>query len=377
MRIPGFNTAIEMALCPAAVKQGARGDAGVTVGRYDLEDAAPAGGTMDLDRRKQGFGLARLLAAGVLPAVFSVVLAAAAAAQDYPQRLVTIIVPYPAGGTGDILPRAMADVLAQQTGQNFIVDNKPGATQTIGARLAVSAKPDGYTIFFGSVTSLAINPSVKKELPYDPVRDFEPISLTFVSPQYLLARRDLPANSVGELIELAKRMPGKLNYASIGPASSVHLAAELLKTMAGIDMTHVPYTGSGPAVRDTIAGHVDLTLTAGGMTYANQLKVLGVTSARRTSVAPQVPAIAETLPGYEATVWFGFLAPAGTPKEIVGRLAAEMKTAVASGALRERLKVAAADIELAASTPDEFRTHIQKEIPRWRNMIKAANIPLE
>jgi tripartite-type tricarboxylate transporter receptor subunit TctC len=380
------------------------GDAGVTVGRYDLEDAAPAGGTMDLDRRKQGFGLARLLAAGVLSAV----LAAAAVAQDYPQRVVTIIVPYPAGGTGDILPRAMADVLAQQTGQNFIVDNKPGATQTIGARLAVSAKPDGYTIFFGSVTSLAINPGVKKELPYDPVRDFEPISLTFVggagerserparqlysecarrtlalnrarrrAPQYLLARRDLPANSVGELIELAKRMPGKLNYASIGPASSVHLAAELLKSMAGIDMTHVPYTGSGPAVRDTIAGHVDLTLTAGGMTYANQLKVLGVTSARRTSVAPQVPAIAETLPGYEATVWFGFLAPAGTPKQIVGRLAAEMKTAVASGALRERLKVAAADIELAASTPDEFRTHIQKEIPHWRNVIKAANIPLE
>ena len=349
------------------------GDAGVTVGRYDLEDAAPAGGTMDLDRRERGFGLRRLLAAGGLWAV----LAAAAVAQDYPQRVVTIIVPYPAGGTGDILPRAMADVLAQQTGQNFIVDNKPGATQTIGARLAVSAKPDGYTIFFGSVTSLAINPSVKKELPYDPVRDFEPISLTFVSPQYLLARRDLPANSVGELIELAKRMPGKLNYASIGPASSVHLAAELLKTMAGIDMTHVPYTGSGPAVRDTIAGHVDLTLTAGGMTYANQLKVLGVTSATRTSAAPQVPAIAEVLPGYEATVWFGFLAPAGTPKQIVGRLAAEMKTAVASGALRERLKVAAADIELVASTPDEFRAHIQKEIPHWRNVIKAANIPLE
>src|ERR1700716_999664 len=198
------------------------GDAGVTVGRYDLEDAAPAGGTMDLDRRKQGFGLARLLAGGALSAGFG----AAAVAQDYPQRVVTIIVPYPAGGTGDILPRAMADVLAQQTGQNFIVDNNPGATQTIGARLAVSAKPDGYTIFFGSVTSLAINPSVKKELPYDPVRDFEPISLTFVSPQYLLGRRDLPANSVGELIDLAKRMPGKLNYASIGPASSVHLAAE-------------------------------------------------------------------------------------------------------------------------------------------------------
>jgi tripartite-type tricarboxylate transporter receptor subunit TctC len=328
---------------------------------------------MDLARRKCGFGLLRLLAAGVLSAV----LAAPATAQDYPQRVVTIIVPYPAGGTGDILPRAMADVLTQQTGQNFIVDNKPGATQTIGARLAAGAKPDGYTIFFGSVTSLAINPSVKKELPYHPIKDFEPIALPFIAPQYLLARRDLPATSVAELIALAKAAPGKLNYASIGPASSVHLAAELIKTMAKVDITHVPYTGSGPAVRDTIAGHVDFTLTAGGLAYASQAKVLGVTSAQRTAIAPDVPAIAETLPGYEATVWFGFLAPTGTPKEIVNKLAVEMKIAVTSGALRERMKAAANDIELVTIGPDEFRAYIQKEIPHWRTVIKAANIPME
>ena len=256
--------------------------------------------------------LRRALAMTALAAALAV---SAASAQDH--RVVTIIVPYPAGGLGDILPRAMADVLAQQTGQSFVVDNKPGATQMIGARLAPNAKPDGATIFFGSVTSLAINPSVKKELPYDPVRDFEPIALTFVSPQYLITRRGLAPNSMRELVDLARREPGRLNYASIGPGSSVHLAAELLKILAGIEMTHVPYSGSGPAVRDTIAGHVDLTFTAGGMTYADQAKVLGVTSAKRTSAAPQVPAIAEILPGYEATVWFGFLAPAGTPKEIV------------------------------------------------------------
>jgi tripartite-type tricarboxylate transporter receptor subunit TctC len=298
-----------------------------------------------------------------------------AAAQE--PRVVTIIVPYPAGGIGDILPRAMADVLGQQTGRSFVVDNKPGATQTIGARLAAAAKPDGATIFFGSVTSLAINPSVKKDLPYDAIKDFEPIALTFVAPQYLLARRDLPANSMRELIDLARRMPGKLNYASIGPASPVHLAAELIKTMAGIDITHVPYTGSAPAIRDTVAGHVDFTLTAGGMAYATQAKVLGVTSATRTSAAPDVPAIAETLPGYEATVWFGFLAPAATPKETVGKLATDMKTAVTSGALRERLKAAATDIELTAMMPEEFRGYIQKEIPHWRTVIKAANIPME
>ena len=316
--------------------------------------------------------LACALAMTALAAAFG---APAASAQDH--RVVTIIVPYPAGGIGDILPRAMADVLAQQTGQTFVVDNKPGATQMIGARLAANAKPDGATIFFGSVTSLAINPSVKKELPYDPVRDFEPIALTFVSPQYLITRRGLAPNSMRELVDLAKREPGKLNYASIGPGSSVHLAAELLKIVAGIDMTHVPYSGSGPAVRDTIAGHVDLTFTAGGMTYADQAKVLGVTSAKRTSAAPQVPAIAETVPGYEATIWFGFLAPAGTPKEIVDRLARDMNKAVESGALRERLKAAATEIELLTSTPEAFRAHIQKEIPHWRGVIRAANIPLE
>jgi tripartite-type tricarboxylate transporter receptor subunit TctC len=301
--------------------------------------------------------------------------ASVAAAQD--PRVVTMIVPYPAGGLGDILPRAMADVLAQQTGRTFIVDNKPGATQMIGARLAAAAKPDGATIFFGSVTSLALNPSTRKDMRYDPVKDFEPIALTYVAPQYLLARPGLAPNTMRELIDLAKREPGKLNYASIGPGSSTHLAAELLKTLAGIDMTHVPYTGSGPAVRDTIAGHVDLTFTGGGMTYADQVKVLGVTSATRSAASPQIPAIAETVPGYEATIWFGFLAPAGTPKDIVERFSHEMKTAVDSGALGERLRAAATEIDLTASTPEEFRAHILKEIPHWRSVIKAANIPLE
>ena len=317
--------------------------------------------------------LRRALAMTALAAALAV---SAASAQDH--RVVTIIVPYPAGGLGDILPRAMADVLAQQTGQSFVVDNKPGATQMIGARLAANAKPDGATIFFGSVTSLAINPSVKKELPYDPVRDFEPIALTFVSPQYLITRPGLAPNSMRELVDLAKREPGRLNYASIGPGSSVHLAAELLnEILAGIEMTHVPYSGSGPAVRDTIAGHVDLTFTAGGMTYADRAKVLGVTSAKRTSAAPQVPAIAESVPGYEATIWFGFLAPAGTPKETVDRLARDMNKAVESGALRERLKAAATEIELVVGTPEQFRAHIQREIPHWRGVIRAANIPLE
>jgi tripartite-type tricarboxylate transporter receptor subunit TctC len=302
-----------------------------------------------------------------------------AAAQDYPHKVVTMIVPYPAGGLGDILPRAMADALTQQMGVSFIVDNRPGATQTIAARLAAAAKPDGATIFFGSVTALVINQSLKKSLPYDPVKDFAPISLTYESPQYLITRPNLPANTMPELIEFAKRNPGKLNFASIGPGSTVHLAGELLKSLAGIDMTHIPYTGSAPAVRDTIAGHVDLTFTGGGMTYADagQVKALGVTSAKRTTAAPQVPAIAEYVPGYDANVWFGFLVPSGTPKPIIDILAREMKKAIDTGALGTRLKAAKTEVELVGSTPEEFRAYIQNEIPRWAKIIKAANIQPE
>jgi tripartite-type tricarboxylate transporter receptor subunit TctC len=312
-------------------------------------------------------------------ALVAAVTAGTATAQDYPHKVVTMIVPYPAGGLGDILPRAMAETLTQQMGVSFIVDNRPGATQTIAARLAAAAKPDGATIFFGSVTALVINPSLKKSLPYDPVKDFEPISLIFESPQYLIARPTLPANSLPELIEFARRNPGKLNYASIGPGSTVHLAGELLKSLARVDMTHIPYTGSAPAVRDTIAGHVDFTFTGGGMTYADagQVKALGVTSSKRTTAAPQVPAIAEFLPGYDANVWFGFLVPTGTPKPLIDTLAREMKKVIDSGALANRLRAAKTEVELVGSTPEQFRAYIQSEIPRWRDILKAANIQPE
>lgn len=292
-------------------------------------------------------------------------------------KLVTIIVPYPAGGLGDIMPRAVAEILSTQTSDTFIIDNKPGATQTIGARMAAQAKPDGGTILFGSVTSLVINPATKKSLPYDPVKDFEPISLVFIAPLYLMVRHDLPVNSLAELIDLAKRAPGTLTYASGGVGSSSHLAGELLKTRAGIDMVHIPYTGTGPAVRDVIGGHVDMTFTGSGLSYTDHLKVLAVTSAKRTEAAPAVPAISETIPGYDATGWFGFLAPAGTPAGIVDRLASEIRRSVTSGTLRDRMKATGNELEFWGSTPDEFRSYIAKEIPQWKAVVKAANIPVE
>jgi tripartite-type tricarboxylate transporter receptor subunit TctC len=296
-----------------------------------------------------------------------------ALAQDYPSRPVTIIVPYPAGGLGDILPRAMADVLQRQTGQPFVIDNKPGATQMLGTRLAARATPDGYTLLFGSVTSLAINPAMKSDLPYDPVKDFEPIALTYVSPMYLVTRLDLPVNAVKDLIALAKREPGKLNYASGGVGSSSHLAGELFKTLAGVSMTHVPYAGTGPAVRDVIGGFVDLTFTGSGMSYARngQVKALAVTSAARSEAAAEIPTLAELgLPGYEATIWFGFLAPAGTPGKIVDALYAEMKRAVDSGALADKLRANSDEVELVARPPAEFRALIGQEMPRWRGLFR-------
>jgi tripartite-type tricarboxylate transporter receptor subunit TctC len=303
--------------------------------------------------------------------------AASAAAETYPARPVTIVVPYPAGGLGDILPRAMAQVLQEQTGQAFIVDNRPGATQAIGTRYAAHAAADGYTVLFGSVTSLALNPILKKDMPYDPLKDFEPIALTYLSPMYLVTRPDLKMNSVKDLIALAKAEPKKLNYSSGGVGSSSHLAAELFNTIAGTSMTHVPYAGTGPAIRDTMAGIVDLTFTGSGMSYAKQgqVKALATTGATRSQAAPELPTLAESgLAGYEASIWFGFLAPAGTPKPIIDKLYAEMKKAVDSGALRERLRAANDEIELVARPSQEFRAFIVKEIDRWRRVTKAADL---
>jgi tripartite-type tricarboxylate transporter receptor subunit TctC len=275
------------------------------------------------------------------------------------------------------MPRAMAEVLRVRTGHTFVIDNKPGATQMLGARAAAQARPDGGTILFGSATSLVVNPAIKKNLPYDPVKDFEPISLVFIAPLYLVARRSLPVHALPDLIELAKSEAGRLTYASGGVGSTSHLAGELLKTLAGIDMVHVPYAGTGPAVRDVIGGHVDLTFTGSGLSYADQVKIIAVTTAKRAEAAPDVPAIDEIVHGYDATGWFGFLAPAGTPKATVDWFATEMRRAVESGELKERMEAGGNELQFWGSTPEEFRDYIGKEIPQWKAVVKAANIPVD
>ena len=297
-------------------------------------------------------------------------------AQTYPIKPVRIISPYPAGGLGDVLPRTLGAQLAEQMGQQFITDNRPGGSQIIGAQLAAKSAPDGYTLFFGSVTSLAINVSAQRKLPYDPIKDFAPVSLGFSTPLWLVVHPSVPAKNVKELVALVRARPGKLTFASGGPGSSNHLAGELFKYLIHADLVHVPYKGAGPAMIDVIGGHVDIMFEGGAIQHAKDGKVraLAVTSARRSPVAPQVPTMGEAgVPGYESTIWFGIVAPAGTSGAIVNRLSQEIAKALAQPALRERLS----NVNLIGSTPDEFAAHIRAEIPKWRRVIENAKISFD
>ncbi|MEQ1773786.1 MAG: tripartite tricarboxylate transporter substrate binding protein [Burkholderiales bacterium] len=307
---------------------------------------------------------------------FSLSVFVVVSAQTYPAKPVRIIVPYPAGGLGDILPRALGASLGEQTGQLFVTENRPGASQMIGAQLAAKAAPDGYTLFFGSVTSLAINVSAQKQLPYDPLRDFAPVSLCFSTPLYLVVNPVVPARSVKELIALVRARPGKLTFASGGPGSSNHLAGELFKFLIGADIVHVPYKGAGPAMVDVIGGHVDMMFEGAGINYAKdgKVRVLAVSSAARSPVAPQLPTMQEAgVPGYESTIWFGIVAPGATPAPIVARLSQEIVKALAQPVMRERL----AAVNLIGTTPEVFAAHIRAEIPKWRKVIDNAKIRFE
>ncbi len=298
------------------------------------------------------------------------------AARDYPAKPVRIISPYPAGGLGDIFPRAMANGLAERFEQPVIVDNRPGASQMIGAQLAAKSAPDGYTLFFGSVTSLAINISAQKNLPYDPVKDFTPVSFCFSTPLYLVINQALAATSVKELIALAKTRPGGLTFASGGPGSSTHLAAELFRALSGINLIHVPYKGSAPAMTDVMAGHVDFMFEGGGINYIRDGKVRGlaVTSLKRSANAPNLPTMNEAgVAGYEAAIWFGVVAPAATPRAIVTRVSTEIGKVLNQPQFRERLPA----LDIAPGTPEAFGNYIRSEIPKWRKVIENAKFAIE
>ena len=323
--------------------------------------------------------LSRVFALGICVAGLSV--APAALAQGYPTKPVRVVVPYPPGGVGDTTMRAIAQQLSESLGQPFVIDNKPGASQMIGADAVAKAAPDGYTLFLGSVTSLAINISSQKKMPYDPVKDFAPVSMLYFSPMYLVVNPAVPAQSVKELVGLAKAQPGKLSFASIGQGGSIHLAGEMFKSMAGVDITHIPYKGSAPALTDIIAGQVNLMFDAGvsalPQVRAGKLRALAITTAKRVDSTPDLPTVAEAggLPQYEATLWFGLVAPAATPRDIVNRLSQELAKILRQPALQARFTNLG--VEFSASSPDEFATYIRTETVKWGKVFRDAKVEQE
>ena len=317
---------------------------------------------------------------GLLVAAVLTIVATTTLAQTWPNKPVRIIVPYPPGGVGDTFTRSLAQQLSERLGQPVLIENKPGASQIIGAELAAKAAPDGYTLFLGSVTSLAINVRSQKKLPYDPVRDFAPVSLCFASPLYLVVNPALPASSVVELIALARAKPGQLTFASVGQGGSLHLAGELFKSMTGVDMTHIPYKGSAPALADVMGGQVsmifDVGVSALPQVRAGKLRALAITASRRSEGTPEYPTIAEAgVPGYEASIWFGIVAPAGTPAPVVARLSREIAQIVRTPAIRERF--VPLGLDLIGGTPEEFAATMRSEIPKWARVLQDARVEPE
>ena len=298
----------------------------------------------------------------------------------YPVRPVRFIVPFAPGGSTDTLARTLAQRLSDALGQQVVVDNRAGGNGNIGTELVARAAPDGHSIVLGYIANLGIGPSLYAKLPFDPVKDFAPITLLAVAPNILVAHPSVPVKSVRELVAYAKANPQKVNYASAAVASLGHLAGELLNSSAGIQMQHVPYKGSGQAVIDLLAGQVQIMFS--GMSSvmphikAAKLRPLAVTGARRSAAAPEVPTIAESgYPGFEASAWYSVMAPAGTPRSVVMRLNSEILRALKVPEVKERLENVG--FEIVGSSPDECATYIRSEIVKWAKVVKASGIKAE
>jgi tripartite-type tricarboxylate transporter receptor subunit TctC len=304
---------------------------------------------------------------------------AAAQTSAFPSKPLRIVVPYPPGGIGDTMARELAQALAARLGQPVLVDNRPGASLRIGAEAVAKAPPDGHTLFLGSLSAMVLNTYALKQLPYDPVKDFAPVSMFFSTPLFLVAHPSVPARDVAGLVQHARAHPGKLNYGSLGSGTSLHLTAEMFKAATGTFMVHIPYKGSAPALTDLIAGEIQLMFDAGSSSLphvrAGKLRVLGVTSAKRVPGTPEVPAIAETVPGFEASFWFALFAPAGSPATAVERLSSEINEVLRTPALRDRYK--ADGVEVFGSTPAELAARMQADGPKWTAIQKRAGVQPE
>jgi len=302
---------------------------------------------------------------------------AGAGANEYPTRPVRIIVGFPPGGATDLVARAIGPKLSEALQQQVVIDNRAGANGTIGATLAAGATPDGYSLHLGTLGALVISPTITK-VPYDPIKDFTTISLAVQLQNMFLAHPTLAARTIPQLIALEKKKPGALNYASSGLGSPGHLAGELFKSMAGIEMVHIPYKGGAPALTDLLGGQVPLFVavisTGVPPVKAGKAVALAVTGAKRSTALPDVPTVAETpgMKGYEASNWYGMVAPAGTPQPVIDRLHKDIVATLNSADVRDALL--ARGIETAASTPEEFAAYIKSETEKWGKVIRAANL---
>ena len=324
--------------------------------------------------RTRWAGCCNVLAAALLA------LTSATALANYPDRPLRLIVPFPPGGAVDVLGRAVALNVRDALGQNIVVDNRPGFGGAVGSELAARATADGYTLLMGSTSTISINPALVPKLAYDPARDFVPITLVAFVPHVLAASASLPGATLKEFIAYAKSRPGQLAYGSAGTGTPHHIALEMFKQMTGVDMLHVPYKGTAPALIDLLSGRVACmsaeVLALLPHVRAGKLRALGIATATRNQVAPEIPTVAEAgLPGFEVTSWYGILAPAGTPREVTNRLARDIAKSLGTADMRQRF----ADLGATpvGNTPDEFAAFIKREAAKWANAIKISGAKVE
>lgn len=321
--------------------------------------------------------LFRALAAALAMAACTAV--AFAQAPAYPAKPVRIIVPYPAGGTTDIIARLAAAQLSERLRQPFVVENRAGASGAIGSVAVTQAAADGYTLVMGTASSHGINSALQKNLPYDAVKDFAPVTVVASTPNIIVVHPSVPARTLGELLALAKARPGQINFGSTSPGGSPHMSAELLKMMAGVDMTHVPYKGASPMLTDLMGGQIQAGFDNLPSTIAfvrsGKLRALAVTTAQRWPGAADIPTVAESVPGYEVSGWFGLLAPAGTPKVVLDTLQTAVAQAVRDPEVTRQLRSLGA--EPVASRPEAFAQQIRADVDKWRGVVKATGVTLE
>jgi len=318
-----------------------------------------------------------------LPAVLVVVATvspAVANAQAYPTRPIRLVVPFPAGGSLDVVARAIGQKLTEAWGQPVVIDNRPGAGGNIGADLVAKSAPDGYTILEGALSTHAVNVSLYAKMPYDPIKDFAPITLVAVTPNVLVLNASYPVNSVPELLAYARANPGKLSFGSGSNGSAGHLAGELFKTEAGVDMVHIPYKGGAPALQALLAGETQLMFdnlaNSAAQLKAGKLKALAVTTAKRSSLIPELPTLSETgLPGFDIYTWWGFMAPAGTPKEIVAKWNAEVTRILNSPEMKAFFAQQGA--EPAPDSPEQFAALIRSEISKYAKIVKQSGAKVD